>query len=90
VTAWEPSHARQWLPSFCTSVHTQYTSCCCWLTAMGFVVGLLRNTRLPLTLFTRSHNGLERENAANDTRNEELLHVRQMLLRSAFRCVTLL
>jgi hypothetical protein len=53
-------------------------------------VGLLHNTRLPLTLSTRNHIGLERENAANDTRSEELLHVRQMLLRSAFRRVNLL
>jgi hypothetical protein len=90
VTAWEPSHARQWLPSLCTPAHTQYISCCCWPTAMGFVVGLLHNTRLPLTLSTRNHIGLERENAANDTRSEELLHVHQMLLRSAFRRVNLL
>jgi hypothetical protein len=56
--------------------------------------GLLRGAAAPheaaATPFTWSHNDLKRDNADNDTRSEELLHVRQMLLWSAFRCVTLL
>jgi hypothetical protein len=47
---------------------------------MGFFAGLLHHTRLPPTPFTWSHNDLKRDNADNDTRSEELLHVRQMLL----------
>jgi hypothetical protein len=46
--------------------------------------GLLRGAAAPheaaATPFTWSHNDLKRDNADNDTRSEELLHVRQMLL----------
>jgi hypothetical protein len=80
VTAWEPSHAWQRLPSFCNPIHTQYISCRCWLTAMGFFMGLLHHTGLPPTSFTWSHNDLKRDNADNGTRSKELLHVHQMLL----------
>jgi hypothetical protein len=46
--------------------------------------GLLHGAAAPheaaATPFTWSHNDLERDNTDNDTRSEELLHVRQMLL----------